>query len=416
MRLSFLALFNNGAGRESQIEPVVEICRRYGVGVPDRDANHFSADLGNVRLTWERHTEFTRYLIIAAGLSDHPFTPAAITELSPDWITRLPGQLVAAAHIAYMRGTADVSNEVAALSRRHFDGNPLVGAYLAERAGLALTDFRIHGDGFGRFLLFGDRLAPRQAGRMVQRLVEIEAYRLVALLALPVARELAPTISVAEAELADISAALSAEQAVDEPRLLDRLTRLEAQIQQRHFATSNRFGASEAYYRLIQRRIDELREQRIEGLQTFREFIGRRLAPAIDTCLSTSRRQDKLAQRVTQATQLLATRVEIARQGQNQAVLASMDRRVALQVRLQQTVEGLSVAAITYYVVGLIGYVVKGLPAGALGGASDAMIVAASVPVVAALAAFGVRHIRKQVTPQTKSGASAEHGEERLQV
>ena len=70
-----------------------------------------------------------------------------------------------------------------------------------------------------------------------------------------------------------------------------------------------------------------------------------------------------MSERVARATQLLSTRVDIARSRQNQAVLEQMNRRTKLQLRLQQTVEGLSVAAITYYIVGLTGYAAKGLNA-----------------------------------------------------
>jgi uncharacterized membrane-anchored protein len=57
---------------------------------------------------------------------------------------------------------------------------------------------------------------------------------------------------------------------------------------------------------------------------------------------------------------LLRTRVEIEQQQNNQALLAAMNRRGDLQLKLQSTVEGLSVAAITYYIVGLVSYLAKG--------------------------------------------------------
>jgi uncharacterized membrane-anchored protein len=47
---------------------------------------------------------------------------------------------------------------------------------------------------------------------------------------------------------------------------------------------------------------------------------------------------------------LLSTRVNVDRQLQNQKLLKSMNERARMQLRLQTTVEGLSVAAVTYYV------------------------------------------------------------------
>ena len=147
----------------------------------------------------------------------------------------------------------------------------------------------------------------------------------------------------------------------------------------------------------MQRRIDELREQRIQGLQTFREFTERRLAPAMNTCRAAAARQESLSQRVARATQLLSTRVDVTREKQNQAVLESMNRRAAAQLRLQQTVEGLSVAAITYYIVGLVGYAAKGAKAAGLGIEPD-VAMAVSIPIVLLLGIYGLRKVRKAIS------------------
>jgi uncharacterized membrane-anchored protein len=237
-------------------------------------------------------------------------------------------------------------------------------------------------------------MTPRQAGRMVQRLLELETYRMLALLALPVARGLAPHLDASERELARVTAALAAAaEAKDEPALLDRLTRLEAEIEDRQSSNHYRFSAAVAYHELVQRRIDELREERIQGLQTFQEFTERRLAPAMSTCRAAAARQESLSRHVARATQLLSTRVDVARERQNQAVLESMNRRAKMQLRLQQTVEGLSVAAVTYYVVGLVGYAAKGLNAAGVGIDPD-VAQGVSVPVILLLVAFGIRRIK----------------------
>ena len=151
-----------------------------------------------------------------------------------------------------------------------------------------------------------------------------------------------------------------------EPELLTTLTRLSAEIDSRQAHNLYRFSATAAYYELIQQRIPDLRETRLGGLQAFQEFTERRLAPAANTCHSVAERQEELSRRVARATQLLATRVGITREQQNQALLGSVNRRIRLQLRLQATVEGLSVPAVTYPVVGLVGYAAKGLEAAGL--------------------------------------------------
>jgi uncharacterized membrane-anchored protein len=218
-----------------------------------------------------------------------------------------------------------------------------------------------------------------------------------ALLALPVAQGLTPWLNEAERELARITTSLVDSTEADEPALLDRLTDLEAQIESREAEHHYRFTAADAYDGLVQRRIEELREVRIQGLQTFQEFTERRLAPAMNTCRSVAQRLESLSQRVARATQLLSTRVDVSRERQNQQVLVSMNRRAEAQLRLQQTVEGLSVAAITYYIVGLVAYAAKGLAAAGLP-LDVELATAASIPLVALGVALGVRRVRQRVT------------------
>ena len=214
---------------------------------------------------------------------------------------------------------------------------------------------------------------------------------------MPVAQGLTPWLGQAERELAAVSASLVDASEANEPALLDQLTRLEAQIESRESEHHFRFTAAEAYHGLVQRRIEELREVRIDGVQNFEEFTERRLAPAMNTCRSVWARLESLSQRVARATQLLSTRVDISRERQNQQLLESMNRRSAAQLRLQQTVEGLSVAAITYYIVGLVGYAAKGLQAAGVH-VSVEVATAVSIPLVALAVAYGVRHARKIVS------------------
>jgi uncharacterized membrane-anchored protein len=397
LRLTFLALYSDAAQREQEWEHVCALARRYGQTPPAR-ASHYSADLGPFRVKWERHTEFTRYKFIVAGGGD-PFDHPALQAVPADWLAALPGRIMVATHAALLPvGAGEPDHE--ALAERYFGGDALVGAGIAANAGVAFTDFRIR-DGFGRLLVFDRGMTPRQAGRSIQRLLEIDTYRMMALLALPVAQSLTPWLNGAERELAQITASLVDSNEASEPELLDRLTRLEAEIESRESAHHYRFTAAAAYYELVQRRIDELREERIQGLQTFREFTERRLAPAMNTCRSVSARLESLSQRVARATQLLSTRVDLTRERQNQQLLETMNRRAEAQLRLQQTVEGLSAAAITYYVVGLVGYAAKGLASAGVPLHVE-LVMALSIPVVAIVAMLGVRHVRKVVTRTTR--------------
>ncbi len=394
-RISHLAMLSPAANRDRERRMVGEWAARFGVAGPVSDASHYSEDFGAFRLKWERHTEFTRYTFIVSGDGgDAPFVRTALEAAPREWLAGLPGETIAAVHVALLKPvSAAAIDEIAA---RSFRGNVLLGATLGDGVARAFADFRIHDDGFSRILIEDRSMSSRQAGRMVQRMLEIETYRVVALLALPVAQAMQPFQSQCEADLARITHALSASQPSDEAALLERLTRLEAEIESRGTETDYRFSAAVAYYDLVRRRIAELREGRIEGHQTFGEFIERRLAPAVATCRTVAARQRSLSERVSRSTQLLSTRVDLTRERQNQALLESMNRRQALQLRLQSTVEGLSIAAITYYIVGLVGYAAKALKAA--GAPLDPDItMGASIPLVALAVALGVRRIRKAV-------------------
>lgn len=405
VRVSYLALLCDAAQRDAGWAAVRDLCRRHGIEPPGGSVIHYSVDLGSFRLKWERHTEFVRYLFIVGGEAADPFGSTAISLLPTDWVAGLPGQLIVAAHAVLIRPESGMI-EPDAIGARWFEGNVPMGAAVSGGAATALTDFRIHADGFSRHLLLDHATTPWQAGRVVQRLLEIDTYRILALLALPIARESAPLLLQAGQELAEITAALVTADAADEPALLDRLTRLEAAIENRQSETRFRFSASDAYYELVRQRIDELREQRIQGLQTFREFTERRLAPAMNTCRSAAARQESLSQRVARATRLLSTRVDLTRERQNQALLESMDRRASLQLRLQSTVEGLSVAAVTYYVVSLIGHAAEALQEAGVA-VRPVLAMGVSIPLVIAVAGFGVHRIRHSVTRSRDGGRSA---------
>lgn len=394
-RISHLALIPpEGAPREQTLGAMQDLARRFGAVEPEPHASHYSADMGPFRIKWERHTEFSRFMVIVPGAGEGPFQVPAVEALPADWLSSLPGTVIAGAHVALLPDD-NRPLDFAQLSSRLFDGNLMLGAELSGGQATAITDFRIHADGFSRFLLLDRGTGRRQAGWIVQRLLEIDTYRVMALLAFPLARALSPVISAQEQELAAVTDALVECGEADEPVLLGRLTRLAAEIESGEARNRYRFSAAAAYYEIVQRRIEDLREGRIEGLQTIKEFTERRLAPAMNTCRDVARRQELLSQRVARATQLLSTRVALTRERQNQTLLASMDRRAKLQLRLQQTVEGLSVAAITYYLVGLIAYAAKAV-AGVSVPLREEVITGIAVPLVAAGVFFATRRVRRR--------------------
>lgn len=395
VRVSYLVLTPSGGARGEEWLHVLALAKSRGAPVPERAANHFSATLGAFSLRWEKHAEFTRYTFAAPGDAD-PFGSPALDLVPADWLAQIPGRVLVATHGAILPHPVG-EGAIERASARWFDGNVLIGSLVGDEAAVALTDFRVRDDGFSRFVIFDRHLTPRQGGRTVQRLLEIDTYRMMALLTLPIARELAPILQQAENDLSSCMDRLQRADQKDESELLDSLTQLGARIERWDAEHSYRFSAAAAYYELVKRRIAELREVRIAGLQTFGEFVERRLGPAMSTCRAVALRQESLARRVGRANQLLTTRVDITVERQNQALLESMNRRAKAQFKLQQTVEGLSVAAITYYVVGLIGYATKALHA--KGYAVDyEWVEGVSIPIVLVLIAAGTYLLKHRVT------------------
>ena len=177
---------------------------------------------------------------------------------------------------------------------------------------------------------------------------------------------------------------------------LAALTAKAAEVERGLAASQYRFGACRAYHALVTRRIAELRERRLSGIQTIEEFMGRRFTPAVATCASASERLHELSRHVAQASALLTTRVEIAREKQNQDLLASMARRATLQLRLQQTVEILSVAPLTYYVVAIVGYGAKALKAAGLP-VEPEIAEGVAIPIVALALILAMRWVHHRV-------------------
>jgi uncharacterized membrane-anchored protein len=397
LALSHIVMVGDAVQREASREHLAALLRDHHLPQPDAQSTHVRLEVGGVRIRWELHTEFVTWTFSrafdAAGFGQQePGT--AVQSVPQAWLAALPGQTLAALHLWVLPGDPDAGE--LSLTRHVLHEETLVGSAVADGHARVFTDFALHADGWSRMVLQAAHLTPRRLGRLVQRLLEIDTYRMAALLGLPAARESASLLAVAEGELAALAEAIRLAGPQEEPQLLDRLTRLAGQVKSHYAATHSRFSASAAYFELVDQRLADIHEQRMPGLQTFGEFFERRLSPARSTCAWSVRRQDALSQRVSRISNLLRTRVEIEQQQSSQALLATMNRRQDLQLQLQATVEGLSVAAITYYIVGLVSYLAKG--AAAIGWPFSPEVTAAcAIPLVAGGVWLSLRRLHARV-------------------
>ena len=366
----YVAVLNKAVSRDQEHAHLSQLPGQDALSMAQLAGNFTRLNLPGCTVKWERHTEFTRYSIV------QPMPPEAVLgalapgvlgapAVAPAWLRSIPGETVAA--IAMVMVHADL-NDSALMQKAQawFGEHTVLASQLGNGHSWALTDFRIAADGFEKMLVIAPMgTTPTRAGRISQRLLELETYRLMALRGLPVAKQLGPILNQAETTLADITALLESKSALDQD-LLDNLVSLAAQVERATAEHSYRFSATRAYAVLVGQRITELREKAIPGTQTLGEFMQRRLSPAIATVAASNERLASLSERVSRTSALLRTRVDIATEAQNQLLLEKLTRGQEMQLRLQSTVEGLSIMAISYYAVSLMLYAGKGLQAAGL--------------------------------------------------
>ena len=318
---------------------IAEISRGRGVSPPDRNARHHALAWGQGTLRWERHTEFSTWFwdgplpeTFGADIPVHPFGDGF----------RAPGPLISGIRLEIRTPGPETE---AALSL--FDPASLCRS--AWKAGHAqiLTDFRQDGDGLTPILLIDQGLTETARGALVQRLLDIETYRTLAMLGLPLAQTLSPEIRRIEDGLTAVTQRMKAHARDQADAMLGDITDLAAELEANAALSLYRFGASRAYDGIVRERIRSLDEVPMPGYETLGAFLERRLAPAMRTCQSVEERQANLSRKLYRATALVRSWIDVELERQNTVLLNTMNKRAAMQLRLQQTVVGLSVAAIS---------------------------------------------------------------------
>jgi uncharacterized membrane-anchored protein len=367
---------------------------RNGSPHPQPEATHFSGPIGRHALKWESHTEFVTYSAFGPGVSDRPFDPAEAEVFPEDWLAEAPGRRL----VSLLIRVEPMPEDLAAVQARldeWFVAESMAAAQVIDGAAIVAGDFRIDPAGHMRFAVFvRPGTGPRRVGRIVQRLCEIETYRAMSMLGLIRSRQLSARLNALDPQLSALVEGLDRTEGSPEA-LLHALLVIAAELESLSVQFQFRFGATAAYEAIVNDRVAVLRERQIGGRQGFAEFMRRRYDPAMRTVKSTEGRLKALAERAQRAAELLRTRVDVERSAQNQALLESMDRRADLQLRLQRTVEGLSLVAISYYAVSLAAYAVA--PLAELWHLSKAVTTAALVPMVMGAVWLVLRRIRRSL-------------------
>lgn len=381
-----LAVLNEGISRQQELEHLRLLAGQGEIDLDQLASTFLHLALPGGTLRWGRHTEFTSYTLVQS-------LPPTVLEsgepelltgpiVNPAWLRSIPGRTLAAIELVLLEGEVNGAALPAERVRQFFAEQTVVASLMGRtRHSYAITDFRLRQNGFERILVVtSPETSETRAGRIATRLLELETYRMLALRGLPVAKTVQGMLPETERALADITAAVEdAERSAQE--LLDELEALAARVERAIAEHSYRFAASHAYHALVSARLTEMREGAIPGTQTIGEFLQRRFNPAMATVEAAADRLSALSQRIERTGALLRTQVDIAMETQHQQLLAKLSRGQELQFKLQRTVEGLSVVAISYYSVSLLLYGARAASAAGLPIHPD-LAVGLSIPLV----------------------------------
>jgi uncharacterized membrane-anchored protein len=380
--------------RSVDLEHLTALLKHYGAPLPAEHATHYYGPMGKYALKWEQHTEFVTYTVFSDQIGDRPFDPVEFDVFPAEWRRGLNAERITSILLRLV-DRPETDDQVADALRDWFVPESLAVANVLDDAAVVASDFRIDSAGHMRMAVFAaSETGERRLGRIVQRMCEIETYKSMSMLGFAKVRDFGSQLNDLDTQLNSLMAGMRASDAMAEDTL-HKLLDISVQLETLSAETSYRLGATEAYQAIVNQRISALRETRFMSRQGFDEFMMRRYEPAMRTVKSSETRLQSMAARAIRASELLRTRVDVERSAQNQEILASMDKRSDLQLRLQHTVEGLSVVAISYYAVSLASYMLY--PLAEPFGISKGILTALAVPIVVVLVWGMLRRLRRKI-------------------
>lgn len=382
--------------REAEIDAFQVIktwCQTRGFDVPKEHDRRYNWKDGSASLTYETHTEF----VSISWMGD----PEHVPESDPFSVFGTPGPILGnlinavRINVRSFGQPGDKKDQKAegVLDLYDFDPGSLCMSKASNEQAIIATDFRQNEFGLTQFAVIDLGMRAINCGALVRRIAEIETYRAVALLGLPEAQRISPELTKLEKKFSDTFSQLqSAHSSNDNQALLDNIYQIAMDLETMMMASQYRFDASRAYVGIVEDRLNSLDESEHLGYTPVKTFLLKRVTPAIQTCGAIERRQNALAEKITRASDLLRTQLDLDLQAQNQSLLKALNERSEQQYRLQQTVEGLSVVAISYYAVSLLYYLYRGIPGGL--GIDTNVLVTLSIPAVVLGVWYAIRRIR----------------------
>lgn len=362
----------------------IQLLEILAIGSQDENARHWIKQCDGFRLKFEQHTEFISVTLIFPNLTDG----IVCSDLLKD-IAAVDDVEVITLTKVVMDSSSRHTSSTSQSGDRMFGGKMLDG--MEVRSSL-IPDVA----GFIIYTVHAPNGPPEKTGRRIQRLIEMETYRTLCLLGLPLARRTGESLTEYESGLIDIVSGMSSDLPDDDEKLFEGLSHLLQTSNALRASTRFRFAASLAYYNLVVQRLTSLEESKLDDLQTISGFVRSRLDPSMATMTSVGTRQKTLIDDLSQALSLLRTRIDLALNRDNQSSLKSLDARNRQQLLIAQAVEGLSAVAITYYAVGLLSYVLKAVVPIMPSVLSHSTLVAISVPFVLGAVWMSLHRMRRK--------------------
>lgn len=342
---------------------LLAVCAVLKIDPPTDMKRQFVARAHGVTLKWERHTEFSTFSFYSPpGSTQSAYSfPDSVIDLKNGRIGVIDAEPCVALEVQFHQ-IEERADYHAQPPRDVFQGPSIAGSEACDQHADIWADFQIREDGYSRIWINDRGLGPKRAGRLLQRLIDVETYRIMAMIGLETAHQANLQATALEQRLfaiLDDENLTSADLPAGD--VLNDLLALASETEHMLVRSSFRFDATKAYAQLVHRRFDELNEQRIQGAQRLSNFLKRRFIPAVETCQTAQARLQNLAARIDRGAALIRTRIDVIRQEQNTELLDAMNRRATQQFKLQQTVEAVSTIAISYYAISIFSVFAKSI-------------------------------------------------------
>lgn len=353
--------------------------------ITDEVPRHAIGQVGNIETKIELHTEFTACTLIANNCADK----SEIEQTYRRVLSAHNIKILSKCMVVVVSSAKELAKQIP-FGKRVFGG--MMRGSLQVQSTLKPDDWNTI-----TYAVLPEKNGPNELGRRIQRLYELETYRIMALIGLPMARRISARLTELEDELNALTSLLENGNDIGDltdQELFKKLSQLSGQLDSSISETRFRFSASNAYFDIVDARMKTLTEVEHGDLQSISGFLRSRLEPARATIISVEHRQKILTEDISRALTLLRTRIDIELSQGNQALLKSLDGRHRQQLLLSQAVEGLSSIAITYYAVSLLSYFLKPIDKSGALPFSYMYIIALAVPAVLFTVWFAIRRLR----------------------